>query len=78
MYLLDTHIIIWMLYDSSKIPANVKQVMMDKKCSISVASLWELAIKSSLGKIHLKQSIEDIASICLEFGVEIIGLIFSN
>ncbi len=27
MYLLDTHIIIWMLYDSSKIPANFKQVI---------------------------------------------------
>ena len=74
IYLLDTHVIIWMLYDSNKIPENIKQIMIKERCCISVSSLWELAIKSSLGKIHLKQSIKEISGICIEFGVGIIGI----
>ena len=74
MYLLDTHVVIWMLYDSNAIPEGIRQKMVEEPCCISVVSLWELAIKSSLNKIQLKQSINDISEICQEFGMKRIGV----
>ena len=65
-YLLDTHALLWSLYDSRKLPVAVKQIMSESDCSISVASLWEIAIKTSIGKLVIKQSIQEIAALCRE------------
>jgi PIN domain nuclease of toxin-antitoxin system len=50
--LLDTHILIWVLAGSPRI-ARVSQRLLDDDNHVyfSVASLWEIAIKSGLGKL---------------------------
>ncbi len=48
MYLIDTHVLIWALYDSEKLSEKVKRILEEGKCYISIASLWEMAIKQSL------------------------------
>jgi len=48
-YILDTHVVLWMTSDPSKLTEKVKQIILSDaiKC-VSIASAWEVAIK--LGK----------------------------
>jgi len=73
-YLLDTHTLLWGLYDSSELSPQVIQIMNNETCFISIASLWEMAIKSSLGKLDLSQPIPVIFSKCKEYGIEMIPI----
>ncbi len=53
--LLDTHTFIWFVYDSPELPQKTKELLEDQQTEllISVASVWEMAIKASKGKLTL-------------------------
>jgi PIN domain nuclease of toxin-antitoxin system len=53
--LIDTSAFLWSISDSDKLSDNARQVIADleNELFISVASLWEIAIKTSLGKLEL-------------------------
>lgn len=52
--LLDTHVLLWLLDDSSRLGARARQrIVTSPAVYVSAASTWELAIKSALGKIVL-------------------------
>ena len=63
--LLYTHIFLWAVTDSRKLKAAARQQMLAAdEVYVSAASIWEIAIKSRLGKIagdagQLAQAIED-------------------
>ena len=61
-YLLDTHILLWAMYEYERIPPSVRQILLDKNSRkfVSVASLWELAIKNRIGKLPLPEGVEGI------------------
>lgn len=61
-YLLDTHTLIWALEDNQKLSMAARKIIDDENNAIfvSMASLWEMAIKLSRGKLSLSQSLEDI------------------
>ena len=51
MILLDTHTLIWTLFDSDNLSENAKKSLSSgEKAFVSIASLWKLAIKQSIGK----------------------------
>ena len=54
-FLIDTHTFIWLIEDDSKLPHSSKQLIddLDNDVYISIASLWEMAIKISIGKLKL-------------------------
>ncbi|MFZ0746505.1 MAG: type II toxin-antitoxin system VapC family toxin [Terracidiphilus sp.] len=51
-YLLDTHILLWILVDPDKVPEAIRRVVEDtgNRVWFSAASIWEIAIKHSLAK----------------------------
>ena len=51
--LIDTHIALWLFNEHEKLSANVKNYLLDEtnELNISIVSAWEVAIKSSLGKL---------------------------
>ena len=53
MYLLDTHTFLWFINDDKSLSIAAKSLIEDPDSAIylSVASLWEIAIKVSLGKL---------------------------
>lgn len=53
--LLDTQALLWFLLDDSRLSANAREAIVapDGQVFISPASLWEIAIKVSLGKYEL-------------------------
>lgn len=52
--LLDTHLLLWALSQPSKLsPATRKQIVA-AEVYVSAASIWEVSIKSALGKLAAK------------------------
>lgn len=50
--LLDTHVFLWAVADSRKLKAAARQQMLAaEQVYVSAASIWEIAIKSRLGKL---------------------------
>lgn len=51
--LLDTHTFLWFIGGSEELSAHARRLIEDKSnaCYLSVASLWEMAIKVSIGKL---------------------------
>lgn len=51
--LLDTHTLIWFITDDAKLSPTALQLIEDgnNTASVSIASLWEIAIKMRLGKL---------------------------
>ena len=50
--LLDTHVALWALVDSPRLSAQARSRILHPRASVwvSVASLWEIAIKYTLGR----------------------------
>lgn len=53
--LLDTHVYLWWLLDSPRMPEETRAVIADPAAivSVSAASIWEASIKSALGRLAL-------------------------
>ena len=48
--LIDTHILLWFINDDPKLNQKAKALLQsDIDVSVSIASLWEIAIKVSIG-----------------------------
>ncbi len=50
--LLDTQLLLWLAITPQRLPAPLRSALRDRRTPVlfSVASLWEVAIKTSLGK----------------------------
>jgi len=59
-FLLDTQAFIWLSTDDPALSNKAKKIFLDNKNDffLSLASIWEMAIKSSLSKLKLKQSLD--------------------
>lgn len=55
--LLDTHAFLWFLEGSASLSAHARSTIEEPEniVFVSVASLWEIAIKYSLGRLDLEQ-----------------------
>jgi len=53
--LLDTHLVLWWLAGDERLPAEVQKRVQapDSTVFVSQASLWEMAIKRSLGRLEV-------------------------
>ena len=51
--LLDTHVVLWWVNEYEKLSSKAKSALLadENKLYFSIASIWEIAIKSSLGKL---------------------------
>ena len=60
---LETHTFIWYSEDNPKLPESIKiEIETADRVYISIASLWEIAIKLSIGKLSLRSNYESIES----------------
>lgn len=50
--LLDTHVALWAITDSPKLPQKARDLIQSPKATVwvSAANVWEIAIKHSLGR----------------------------
>ena len=64
-YLLDTHTVLWMRENNPSLNrAKWESIFYspDNEIFVSIASLWEMTIKRSLGKLDFEGSIEDFSA----------------
>lgn len=68
--LLDTHVALWAITDSPKLPQKARELIQSPKTTvwISVASVWEIAIKHSLGRGDMPVSSQDAVRYFRESG----------
>ncbi len=61
-FLLDTHAFIWLATGDQRVPKHMFEQLRaeDVELWLSVASIWEMAIKRSLGKLTSEESLEQL------------------
>ena len=71
-YLLDTHILLWILIDPDKVPGNMRRLVEDtgNRVWFSAASIWEISIKHSLAKADFAVEPATIWKAARETGLE--------
>ena len=72
-FIIDTHYLIWAMKDPTKISKKALNIIENpnNKIYVSLASLWEIAIKQKIGKIQLLASLENFKA-----DVEKIGIVW--
>ena len=67
-YHLDTHAILWYVDADARLPLALRDKIDASECFYSIASLWEIAIKQSLGRLNASISIFDYDRLCRQAG----------
>ena len=75
-YLLDTHTLLWFMNGDETIPESIVETIKNKNniCFISIASLWEIAIKISIGKLTLNFPFQNIVPFLVDNNIEILSI----
>jgi PIN domain nuclease of toxin-antitoxin system len=75
--LVDTQSFIWFVENDKLLPAKIKKALEDSENNIiiSIASLWEMTIKVTLGKLHISDDIERIFDKIYQNGFEILPIL---
>jgi PIN domain nuclease of toxin-antitoxin system len=78
--LLDTHALIWFFNGDKQLPEKSIELIknIDIKCYVSIASIWEIAIKLSLKKLELKDRFEEISKIMVQNEIELLPITFEH
>jgi PIN domain nuclease of toxin-antitoxin system len=77
--LLDTHAFIWYSENDSKLPESIKlEIEIADRVYISIASLWEIAIKLSIGKLSLRSNYESIEASLEPAGIGLLPISFAD
>lgn len=78
--LLDTHTFIWFIEGSKELSGIARQEIEVENAVnfVSIASLWEMAIKVSLGKLELKTPFHKIKNTIAENGFDILPVTFND
>ena len=74
--LVDTHVMLWFVSGDERLSQKARQTIEDPGCKnyISIASWWEIAIKCSLGKLHLACTFETFMAERIEEGFRVLSL----
>lgn len=74
--LMDTHTLVWLTWDMPELPPNAKYVLEDQETivQVSIASFWEIGIRSSLGKWNLPGDVLALQKLIEMQGIEIVPI----
>lgn len=71
-YLIDTHILLWYMLGDPRVDSETQAKIEAKANTIylSNASLWEIAIKVSIGKLKLKTTLLELKDHLIDQGIQ--------
>jgi len=75
-YILDTHTFLWSLFDTTKLPRPVIDILLNEANDIYVSTItfWEISLKYSIGKLSLNNVLpDDLPAYSKKSGFEIIS-----
>lgn len=75
MYLMDTCAFLWFLEDNASLSIRARNIIRESEnLYLSIASLWEIAIKKSIHKLSITKSIVELEEICNSFKITILPI----
>ena len=75
MILLDTCALLWFLHDDPMLPERVaERIEKSEKAYLSIASLWEVAIKKTIKKLDIPETVKELEKKCAEKQIIIIPI----
>jgi PIN domain nuclease of toxin-antitoxin system len=74
--LLDSHAFLWFISGNAQLPVMIVNKIIDpsNKCYVSIASLWEIVIKYSLGKIEIRGGFKTIEDFLENNDIEVLTI----
>ena len=78
--LLDTHVLIWFINGDDQLPEKSINLIknLENRCFVSLVSIWEIAIKLSLGKIDVRGGLDEISKIMRRYELELLPITFEH
>ena len=74
--LLDTHVLIWYLEGNQKLARPKRHLIVDSNNAVfvSIASLWEIAVKTGAGKLKVSRSLADILPVLHSQSIDVLQI----
>jgi PIN domain nuclease of toxin-antitoxin system len=78
--LLDTHAFLWYLQGNPNISLEARELLdaTENNLYLSMASLWEIAIKLGLGKLELEYSFQELPDVSRQLDIKILPITFEH
>ena len=74
-YLLDTNALLYVFSAPTELSARARRIVRDEgDLRVSIVSLWEIAIKQSLGKLRFNMSITRLELLCRERSIQLMPI----
>jgi PIN domain nuclease of toxin-antitoxin system len=79
-YLIDTHTFLWFNEGAPEISQTARALIENKENEIliSIASLWEISIKSALGKLKISNPFETVIDDVIQSEIDILPIDFTH
>lgn len=80
-YLLDTHTLLWVLFEDEKLSDYVKKIIRDPENDIYVSMItyWEISLKYGIGKLELENiTPQEIPQQAKEINIQTLDLLVSE
>ncbi len=79
-YLLDTHVLIWFLNGDKSLTTKARKAIESQNATnfISIASIWEIAIKLSLDRLSMKVPIEKLSNELEKNNFQLLPITFND
>lgn len=77
IYFLDTHVFLWAVGQSHKLPANIRTVIEDEANGVFISAIvfWEIAIKTRLGKLDIGgRTAKELLGLAQTMGFQLVGV----
>ena len=74
--LVDTHVLLWAWAGDKRLTRADRDLLAakDVNAHVSIVSVWEIAIKSSLGKLELRAPLDELIGSFAEFHLSLLSL----
>lgn len=78
--LLDTHAFIWFFNGDTNLSSTAKKLIEDPatNCQLSIVSLWETSIKTSIGKLALRGEFAQVADFMVAGAISLLPVSFEH
>ncbi|HHH52926.1 MAG TPA: type II toxin-antitoxin system VapC family toxin [Bacteroidetes bacterium] len=76
-YVIDTHIFLWLLFDTKRVPAKILDVLKESSNEVYITSIsfWEISLKYNLGKLELNGiTPEELPQMVTDMGIEMLQI----
>lgn len=79
-YLLDTHTFMWFVTDAPELSKKARNLMEqdDANLFLSIASVWEMAIKKSLGKLEIYNNFSTVTQDLTDNDIELLPIKYEH